>query len=214
MRRLPALRLYWAAAAVDVALGARGGPKHYRVTKPLLMPLLAAHVARVDGSEDTKRLVGAGLALSGIGDAALLAEGEGPFAVGLASFLAAHLCYLSALAKRSRGGARRRTWAAVLYGLAWCALNVVLLPRTGRLRVPVLVYAAVLAVMAIAALDTDEPRLTAGGAAFVASDILLALDAFEVAKVPYKDGAVMALYTAAQALIATGLVRPRTGELG
>ncbi len=173
------------------------------------MPLLAAHVAAVDGSDDTKALILAGLGLSGVGDIALLAEGEGPFAAGLASFLAAHCCYLAALAKRHRGGARRLRWVAAVYVLAWCGLNLLLFPRTGRLRIPVVVYGTALAAMGVAALDTGEPAVAAGGAAFLASDTILALEAFDVASVPYADGLVMLSYAAAQALIAGGMVRPR-----
>lgn len=208
MRRLPVLPAFCAASAVDVALAAWGARRIRRFTKPLLMPLLAAHVAGADASEDAKPLVLAGLGLSGLGDIALLAEGDGPFAVGLAAFLGAHCCYLVALARRRRGGARRRWWMVVVYVLAWCALNLVLFPRTGRLRGPVLVYGTALAAMAVAALDTGEPVVAVGGAAFLASDAILALDAFGAARVPKADGAVMLSYTVAQAFIATGLVRP------
>jgi uncharacterized membrane protein YhhN len=199
------LPAYCAVAATDVVLAATGRRRARRITKPALMPLLAAHVASSKNGEDVKPLVLAGLGLSGVGDVALLAEGEGPFAVGLTSFLAAHGFYLAAFAKRRRGGVRKAPWVAALYGAAWCGLNAVLMPRTGRLRIPVVVYGTALAAMAIAALDTDEPAVAAGGAAFMVSDSILALRTFGGATVPGADALVMLTYTAAQALIATGM---------
>ncbi len=201
----PALRAYAAVAAADVALAARRARRGRRATKPLLMPLLAAHVAGTDDAGGAKPLILAGLALSGLGDLALLGEGDGPFAFGLAAFLAAHGCYLAALVPRRRGGARRAPWTAGAYGLAWCGLNAVLFPRTGRLRLPVLVYGSALTAMALAALDTGSPAVAAGGAAFLLSDSILALDTFGPLSVPGADGIVMLTYTAAQALIACGL---------
>jgi uncharacterized membrane protein YhhN len=204
-RMLPA---YAGIAAADVVLAATGSRRARRVTKPLLMPLLAAHVAGADGTDDTRSWVLAGLGLSGVGDIALLGEGEGPFAAGLGSFLAAHCCYLAAFRKRRRGGVRRAPWAAAVYGAAWCGLNAVLWPRTGKLRLPVLVYGTALAAMAVAALDTDSPAVAAGGAAFMVSDSILALRTFGSATIPGADALVMLTYTAAQALIADGMVRP------
>jgi len=172
------------------------------------MPLLAAHVAAAGGADDVKPLVMTGLGLSCAGDVALLAEGDGPFAVGLLAFLAAHCCYLAAFAKRRRAGGRRGRWVAGLYGLAWLGLNVVLFPRTGKLRVPVVVYGTALAAMAVAALDTGVPMVAAGGAAFLVSDSILAMDVFGAARIPGADALVMLTYTAAQALIAAGMVAP------
>ena len=206
MRRVPVLPAYCAVAATDVLLAARGNRRARRLTKPALMPLLALHVAGRDGDEDTQPLVLAGLGMSWVGDVALLAKGEGAFAAGLVSFLAAHGCYLAAFGRRRRGGLRRAPWVAVAYGLAWCGLNAVLLPRTGRLRLPVLVYGTALAAMAVAALDTDDAAVAAGGAAFLASDSILALRTFGGATVPNADALVMLTYTAAQGLIATGMM--------
>jgi uncharacterized membrane protein YhhN len=203
--KAPFLRAYGAVAAADVVLAATKNKRARRLTKPALMPLLAAHVATSEGNDDVKPLVLAGLGLSGAGDVALLGEGEAPFAMGLSSFLAAHGCYLAAFAKRRRGGVRKAPWVAALYGAAWCGLNAVLFPRTGKLRIPVIVYGTALAAMAVAALDTDDAAVAAGGAVFMASDSILALRTFGGATVPHADALVMLTYTAAQALIATGM---------
>jgi uncharacterized membrane protein YhhN len=208
MRRRAVPPAYAAVAAADVVLAARHMQRARWVTKPLLMPLLAASVVRSGRGRDTAgRAVLAGLGWSGLGDIALLGEGEPAFGAGLASFLAAHCCYTLAFLRRRAGGTRRWPALAGLYVVAWAVLSAVLFPRTGRLRAPVLVYGTALMGMALAALDTGDPRVAVGGAVFLVSDSILALDAFDAASVPGGDALVMATYAVAQALIAEGTVR-------
>jgi len=196
------LLVYGAVAAGDVVLAGAGRRRLRWLTKPALMPLLAA----IEGP-DTDPLVVAGIGFSWLGDVALLSEGEGPFSAGLGAFLAAHLCYIAALSKRRSGGIRRAPALAASYVLVWLGLNFLLWSRSGRLRWPVVIYASTLLVMALAALDTADVRATTGGGAFMASDGILALDVFGVAKLPAADSLVMATYTAAQALLARGARR-------
>jgi uncharacterized membrane protein YhhN len=169
------------------------------------MPVLATHVAAADDPGGVKAWVLAGLGLSWVGDVALLGEGDDAFVVGLGSFLVAHACYLAALSTRRAGGVRRAPALAAGYGVGWLGLNLILLPRTGRFRLPVLVYGTALTAMALAALETGSPSLAAGGAAFLVSDGILALDTFGAASLPRADALVMLTYTVAQVLIATGL---------
>jgi uncharacterized membrane protein YhhN len=203
-----ALRVYAAVAAADVVLA---GGHHRRarwLTKPLLMPLLGAHIAEAgSGGRTADAEVLAGLGLSCLGDIALLGEGEAAFGAGLACFLGAHGCYIAALLRHRGGGVRRSPLVAGLYLLAWAGLSAVLVPRTGRLRAPVLVYGTALVAMALATLESGEPLLAAGGASFLVSDSILALGAFDVASVPGGDALVMLTYTAAQALITQGSLR-------
>jgi uncharacterized membrane protein YhhN len=84
----------------------------------------------------------------------------------------------------------------------WAALNAYLWSRTGRDRIPVVVYSTVLAGMALAAVDTGDPLTAAGGGLFMASDSLIALKRFAGVRLPMHEGWVMATYTAAQALLA------------
>lgn len=191
---------YVVTAAVDTLLAGTKNRRLRRLTKPALMPLLATHTAR-----RSDPLVLGGLGLSWAGDVALLGTGERAFAAGLGSFLAAHFCYLGALTKRRDGGVRKKPWAAVAYAGAWAGLNAVLWPRTGKLRLPVVIYGTALAAMALAALDTDDPAVAAGGAAFLVSDSILALRTFAGLEGPAADALVMLTYTAAQALIAEGM---------
>jgi uncharacterized membrane protein YhhN len=202
------LTSYAVIATADASLAARRVHRARWLTKPALMPvLLAVAVTGDKGTGDAAndpRLL-SGLGLSWLGDVALLGEGDGPFTLGLGSFLIAHLSYLAAFRRHRAGAVRDRIWIAAAYGFAWCSLNALLWNRTGRLRLPVLIYGTILTAMGLAAFDTGNPETAIGGAAFLLSDSILALDKFGVVTLPAADGMVMATYTAAQALIALSL---------
>lgn len=185
---------YAALAAADTLLAATGRDKARRVTKPLLMPTLL-----LDKDRPTQRA----LALGAAGDVALLGHSDAAFMAGLGSFLAGHVAWMAALRQRVGGGwLRERPWAAAPYVGAFVGLNAYLWSRTGRDRLPVLVYSTALLGTALAALDTGDPRTAAGGALFLTSDTLLALEKFAGVQLPAHEGWVMATYTSAQALLA------------
>ena len=66
-----------------------------------------------------------------------------------------------------------------------------------------LAYSAALLATGLAALDTGDARTTAGGALFLTSDSLLALERFADVHLPAHEGLVMVSYTSAQALLAS-----------
>jgi uncharacterized membrane protein YhhN len=191
--RRRATALFVGLAAADTALAATGREPARRFTKPLLMPLLMV------GRE---RPVQRALACGTAGDIALLGESEAAFTGGLVSFLAGHVAWIVALRPRSRGVIARRPALVLPYVAVWVGLNAYLWPRTGKNRVPVLVYSAALLSTALAALDTGDAVTAAGGALFMTSDSILALGRFGDMHVPGGDGVVMATYTAAQACLA------------
>ena len=188
------MKLYAAIAAVDTLLAATGRDGARRLTKPLLMPTLLAGKDR-----PTQRA----LALGGVGDVALLGSGPTAFTAGLGAFLAGHVAWMAALRPRSTGVLARRPAAALPYALAWAGLNAYLWPRTGKDRLPVLVYSAALVGTALAALDTNDEAVAAGGVLFMVSDALLALEKFGDVHLPAHEGVVMATYTSAQALLSS-----------
>ncbi|MDP3711338.1 MAG: lysoplasmalogenase family protein [Mycobacteriales bacterium] len=188
-------KTYAALAVTDALLAATGRAGPRRVTKPLLMPVLAASSDR-----PSQRA----LALGWGGDVALLGSSPAAFTTGLASFLVGHAAWIAAVRGRGGGGLlRRRPAAAAPYALAWAGLNAYLWSRTGRDRLPVLAYSGALAAMALTALDSGDARTATGGALFMASDSLLALEKFGGVHLPLHEGLVMASYTAAQALLAS-----------
>lgn len=183
-------------AAADTVLAAAGRHRARWVTKPVLMPALMA------GRDRRTQLA---LALGGVGDVALLGSGEAAFTAGLASFLAGHLAWIAALRQppgRGRGRVAARPVLAVPYLAAFCELNAFLLPRTGRNRVPVLAYSSALLAMSLTALDQGSRSAAAGGALFLVSDSLLALEKFGGVRLQAHEGLVMATYASAQALLA------------
>lgn len=188
--------VYVAVALADTALAVAGRDRYRRSTKPLLMPALAV------GRDRPTQLA---LGLSGAGDVALLGHSDRAFTAGLGSFLGAHLAWIRALRQRPGGGrVAGRPALALPYAAAWFGLNAVLWSRTGTHRWPVVLYSAALAGTAVAALDADDVPTAAGGALFMVSDALLALERFAGVHLPGHEGWVMGTYTAAQALLAGG----------
>jgi len=187
--------VFVALAATDTLLAGTGRNRQRWLTKPLLMPVL------MTGSDRGSRPA---LALGGAGDVALLGSGDAAFTAGLACFLAGHAAWIRALRQRPGGGLlRSRPVLAVPYLAAFGALNAYLWPRTGKDRVPVLAYSTALLAMSLAALDSGSRRTAAGGALFLVSDTLLALEKFAGLRLPAHEGVVMATYTTAQALLAS-----------
>jgi uncharacterized membrane protein YhhN len=183
-----------ALAAADTLLAAAGHDRQRWLTKPLLMPVLM-----VGRDRPAQRA----LALGGAGDVALLGSGETAFTAGLACFLAGHVAWIIALRQRPGGGRlRARPVLAAPYVAAFGALNAYLWKRTGKNRLPVVAYSAALLVMSLTALDSGSPRTAAGGALFLVSDTLLALEKFGGLHLPGHEALVMATYTSAQALLA------------
>jgi uncharacterized membrane protein YhhN len=186
--------IFATVAAVDAFLAATGRDRQRWLTKPALMPVL------IPGRS---RAAQRALALSWAGDVALLGSSDGAFQAGLVSFLASHLAWISALNRQPGGGRLRANPAlAIPPTAAVVAMNACLWPRTGPLRVPVVIYSAALLAMSLTALDQESPAATAGGLLFLTSDALLALRKFGVVDLPAGDGLVMATYAAAQALLA------------
>ncbi|PPJ43784.1 MULTISPECIES: lysoplasmalogenase [unclassified Pseudoxanthomonas] len=198
-----------AASAALAILGAeiealRG--LHY-VFKPLTTLLILAMACRLaSGAGTYARWIAIGLVLSTAGDIFLMLPFDG-FVFGLGSFLLAHLAYLWAL--RQRGGGWRVRWPVAIYTVvASCVLAQLWPGLPNELKLPVVVYVIALAGMAAQAASVwrEDPdsktRMAAiGGAFFVASDALLALDRFS-APIPLASTFVLATYWIAQWCIA------------
>lgn len=186
--------LYAALATTDALLAATGRDRQRRLTKPLLMPTL------LQGRDRPTQIA---LACAGAGDVALLGSADAAFTAGLGSFLVGHVAWVVALRGRGSSGLlRQHPVLAAPYLAAWGGLNAYLWKRTSRDRIPVVVYSCALLATALAALDTGEPLRAAGGALFLTSDTLLALERFGDVHLPAHEGIVMATYTAGQALLA------------
>ena len=116
-------------------------------------------------------------------DTASASSGQGWFIGGLGSFLLAHLAFIPALLYGVQSPSLPM-WSAglVLWGLAFFAW---LLPKTGPLKIAVLVYGTILLGMALAAIarwnvaPSESSRLALAGALlFVVSDSSLSVRKF------------------------------------
>jgi len=169
-------------------------------TKGLLMPLLLVTLLQsVPHAVNRLTLVAAAaVVLSWLGDITI-----GTFLVGLSFFLLAQVVY-TVLFGRLKG--RRRPWAWGVF--AYCAaLCVWLVPHTGSMAVPVVLYAVAIASMAFFAAGVNTVTFV-GAAFFVLSDSLLAVNRFvSTVEVPYSDFLVMATYLLGQGLIVLGVGR-------
>lgn len=171
-------------------------------TKPLLMPILAVGLVWAAPQRRSPVVVLGLLALtfSWLGDITLRW-----FVVGLIFFLLAHLVYLVLFVGRL--AVRRLPWWTVGYAVWLVGLLMLLAPHTGTLLVPVIAYGVVLTVMAACAARCNR-WVAAGGALFVVSDSILAIDRFlPDAGIPQVDFVIMLTYLAAQGLIVWGLLR-------
>ncbi|MFF0122760.1 lysoplasmalogenase [Micromonospora arida] len=197
--------------AANLLANATDGRVAEVLTKPLLMPLLAAYLWRVSAERAARpdRLVLVGLAFSTGGDVFLLGDGTGWFIAGMACFLGTHLCYIAAFTRHGAATALRRA-PLLAVPLGYAVLTVVALwwmwagLTDVGLAVPVAGYALALAAMATTA-TTKGWRVGLGAALFLGSDLLIAAGVAEVAQPPGAPVLVMATYAAGQALIVLGL---------
>jgi len=171
-------------------------------TKPLLMPALAVGLVWAAPQRRSPAIVLGLIALtfSWLGDITLRW-----FVIGLICFLLAHIVYLVLFTTRL--AARRVPWWALAYAAWLVVLLAILSPHTGPLLVPVIAYGIVLTAMAAVASRCNR-WVAGGGALFVVSDSILAINTFVPdARIPLVDFLIMVTYLAAQTLIVWGLLQ-------
>lgn len=203
MRLSPWLVAFWVTFAAHLALIAADASPWTTVTKCLLAPLLAAWVVEQDGP----RLLVLALAGCFLGDL-FLDLGDAWFLPGMAAFAAAHVCFVTHFARRGAFAAlRNRPWipavlavaALVLLAWVWGGLEP-------GLRIPVVVYAALLSTTAATALAVDR-RAGIGGLLFLFSDAVIALGvAGRVTEGTGQALTIMVTYGLALFALSTGIV--------
>jgi len=207
-----ALILSLAAAVAYLAVQQRTPSLRRSFAKTAAVGLLAV-LAFIQGGP---ALLVAALALSTAGDAFLAQEGEKPFLAGLASFLLAHIAYVTLFLTV---GDRLEILAAEPWRVALCAVGIVaalmllrrLLPVAGpQMRLPVAFYTIAILAMLLAAATVRAPVIVAGAVLFVVSDSLLAIGRFLLAPGDPRQNAlgpaVWISYYLAQAAITLGFL--------
>jgi len=215
-RLLPWLAALSGALAIGALVGA--WPPAWAILFKPLTTLLLIGFARPRGRTQPmqRRFVRIGLALSLLGDIALLWPTEG-FLPGLVAFLLAHLAYIAAFCVPARLAARP------LVFVAYAAVAALILSQLwsgvpAALRAPVLAYVLCLATMAAQAgvwwrvavgrADAALARHAAiGGLLFMVSDSLLAINKFAL-PLPFSPLWILLTYWLAQGFIAASLLHP------
>lgn len=172
-----------------------------------------AAMAVIAALEGGPALLVAGLALGALGDALLVGEGDRFLLPGMGAFALGHAAYVALFLIHGDGTPDLAISAAAL--LAGLIMLGWLWPHLGAMRVPVILYTAIIAAMSIAAGTLQGPaRLALAGAAlFMLSDALLAGHLFRPQPDPIRTdrptgpahrlsaAAVWISYAGAQALI-------------
>lgn len=185
------------------------------ITKYLLMPFLILHVV-FNALKNLKSvlLLLTALVFCWLGDILLMftGENENNFLFGLAAFLTAHIFYIFTFRKfRNLEEKSAFKWAYIIPVLIYSGgLMIYLIPQLGDMMIPVIAYAIIISMMAIAAL-VRMGRTTSysfsfvlyGAILFVISDSIIAVNKF-TSPITNAGLFIMVTYIMAQYLIVNG----------
>lgn len=190
------------------------------IVKPMLVPALMLLLLFSPSVVDHKKILFTGLFFSWLGDVLLLFENKHAlfFILGLVSFLITHIFYIIYFLKiRPLHTSLLKKYPllfvlVVLYGIT---LVWQLFPYLGHLKIPVIVYAAVICSMLLCALhiyyrvnNKEAIYYVVGAMAFVISDSLLAINKF-YAPFAYSGILIILSYCAAQFFIVRGYIEQK-----
>jgi uncharacterized membrane protein YhhN len=176
-------------------------------------------VALAATAHPRRKLLIAALACSAAGDFLLEIRHIGSlgptrlFLAGLISFLVAHLFYVAMFVKaRSSAtiGASRKSACVIVIIVAGTSMAILWL-GLAEMRIPVVAYSIVLAVMVVTAQLSQFSKLVAIGAlSFLASDTMLAMSIFGH---PFAGSRILVwiTYYVAQLMITVGVIRRSKG---
>ncbi|TCC90398.1 lysoplasmalogenase [Pedobacter frigiditerrae] len=191
----------------------------YYIVKPLItisLMIFYAYQTQLRG-RFAKRIF-SGLFFGLVGDSFLmfLHVNSSFFMFGLIAFLIGHLCYISAFYldyKWNPAIEKKSTWLAlIVFGVFCLSFYLFLRPYLGAMKIPVMVYAFVISLMGIMAVNrkgrvnrVSFNLIFFGALAFLISDSILAYNKFVN---PFNGAgiAIMTTYMLAQYLITVGSV--------
>ncbi len=223
-RDLPVL-IFAVGASAELGTAIFDYPGHSLIFKPLIMIGLMAHYWVM--SPARSRLFLVALFFCWLGDVFLIFQSTDPlfFIGGLASFLVGHIVYIFCYrqlqiipsSKELLGSQKVRFAFPII--LAGTGLVTILYPLLGALRIPVMIYALAITLMALTALfrygrtnSTSFLLIFIGAVLFMVSDSLLAINKFHHA-FSAASALVMLTYSVAQFLIVEGaLAHEKKGD--
>lgn len=190
------------------------------ISKPLLMPVLALVVLSNGLQGRQRNYILAALFFSFLGDSFLLLDDKQPlfFIAGLISFLITHILYIIyflSLKPIRRSILKSHPYLPVLIIVYGAGLVYFLYPSLEALKIPVILYAAIICSMLLCSIHiykrvstTSGQQFIMGASLFVVSDSLLAIYKFYQ---PYALGSllIMLTYCCAQYFLVKGFISNR-----
>jgi uncharacterized membrane protein YhhN len=193
-----------------------GFPAVHTVAKPTILPLLIMYCLSSLSARNYYFLTA--LVFCWVGDVVLMFQGEMFFIGGLGAFLTGHVlyifCYRQLRYKNSSAGLlpTQKIRFSLPIALVGTGLVTILFPYLGGMKVPVMIYALVITVMAMQALfrygfttSRSFTLIFMGALFFMLSDSLLAINKF-MNPLPLASLAIMTTYIIAQYLIVEGFI--------
>jgi uncharacterized membrane protein YhhN len=183
--------------------------------KCAFMPILLAGLVSVE--EKQSSLLRISLLMAWVGDIVISYAdlSEMYFLGGLVAFLLAHLAYIKLFKDSIRTHPQNRgyhTWALSILAIVLILLLILLLPKAGKMAIPIVFYAITITAMMVFAIKgwahwptQAADWLVAGAASFVVSDGILALNKF-YHPIPFAAIGIMATYLFAQWAIVRGML--------
>jgi len=219
--QIPFTLIFWMIVVVNsIGIAADISLMHF-ITKPLLIPVLLLLLAGATTVPPGKNLLLTGLVFSWLGDMFLLFEYKNSlfFIFGLVCFLTTHIFYIIYFLKiQSPNISLLKKQPLLLLPVIAYGVTLVwfLYPHLGNLKIPVIVYAAVICAMLLCSLHiflkVNKPAnlfYLAGAALFVLSDSLLAINKF-YQPFAFAGVLIMLTYCAAQYFIVKGFIKTTT----
>jgi len=209
--------VFWFIVLTDLIAILVGFKWLHAIAKPLLMPGLVLMVYACDVTTNGKKLILTGLFFSWLGDVFLLIESRNAlfFIYGLASFFITHICYIIYfLSIRSvQPSILQKQPVYILLTMCYGAgLVWLLFPFLGELKIPVMLYAAIICSMLLCSIHIylkviapANRHFVFGAVLFVFSDSLLAINKF-YQPLPFAGILIMLTYCAAQYFIVRGFI--------
>lgn len=187
------------------------------LSKPLLLlSLIAWFISSTNDSKSKlKNIIYTALCLSLAGDMWLLYQKNNTsfFIYGLVCFLAAHIFYILAfntIRKESATGIN--WWSSIFVAAFYFTLIYILLNHLGNMKIPVLVYGAVISAMLFAAVQLLFIKnqgylfIVTGAVLFILSDSILAINKF-YSSFNNASLLIMITYGFAQYFIVKGMIQ-------
>lgn len=218
MSRKTWLLLFFIIVATDLFAIASGNNDLRWFTKIFIVPLLIGYLISSLAFIRSRvhKWVMAALVFSWGGDVLLMLEPKNNifFIWGLVLFLIAHVCYIYFFLAVKRRETVKTDWLLILPVIIYyLVLIIFLFPHLGDLKLPVIIYGAVISTMLALALHMQPAKygnagiyMMVGAVLFIISDSVLAVNKFYKS---FEWGGIITMmtYAFAQLLIVVGVIK-------